>query len=79
MVWSLLLVFVLLLWSGLVQFDSAHGTAIVIFDPVFDASSVEGVPTWQLAAQLSVFALFKADVAIRVFVCVLLRKVLDEV
>ncbi len=68
-----LLLLLLSLRSALIEFDSANGTAVVILKPVSKASAVECVLAGQLAAILSILALFEADIALRVFVFIFLR------
>ena len=70
----------LLPWSVSVELRAAHWATIVIFEPVFDASSVESMLARQLAAGLPLFALLKADVAVRGLTALsLLRQVADVV
>jgi len=60
--------------SALIELDSAHRAAIVILEPVSETCAIKSMFAGELAAVLSILALFKADVALRFFIFLLLRE-----
>ena len=78
-IWLLSLLLLLGLRSTLIELDSAYRAAIVILQPVSEAGSVKCMLAGQLAAVLSVFALFEADVAFRFFAFLLLGQAFNIV
>ena len=63
----------------LVELRAADRAAVVIFEPLCQASTIEGMVAWKLATLRSILALLQADVAVRVLAFLLLGKVCDEV
>ncbi len=69
-----MLLILLRLRSTLVEFDSAHWAAVMIFEPMGETGAVKCVLARQLAALFAVFALLEANVAFRFLAFLLLRE-----